>query len=440
MDAQLETTFIDCLDALAQGEPLEQVLARHPREAAQLRPLLETTAGLTRLRMEPSEAAKLRSQQKFMAQADLLRRAAPRRTLGFLPRFAIGFAAAALVALVLGTGVIAASGSALPGDPLYGVKRTVENVRLNAAINAAVHDNLQNEFAQRRRDEIGALLTAGRPQTVEFQGPIESLQTGAWIVGGLVVQVTADTAIEGMPQLDQLAQVRGETGPAGLRAISISIAPGGNPTIMPTPDFVQPTPANTPQPTSTIAPRVTPTPKPSNVPGVTVTPDATATLRPMPTPVPAVASATPEPVEVEFEGTVNTIDPTAWTVDGAVVNLLPDTEIRGSIHVGQRVKVYALRLANGQLSATRIELAEDSGPGTPPNDGGGGNQNSSNGNGDNNGNDDNGNDNGNEDNGNDNGNDDDNGNDNDNDNGNDNGNGNDNEDRGDVNGNSDSND
>ncbi len=151
MDAQLEVKLIECLDALAQGESVERILARYPQEAAQLRPLLETAAGLPALRMEPSEAAKMQSRQKFMAQADLLRRTTPRKTMGFLPRFATGFVAAGLVAVVLGTGAVAASGSALPGDPLYGLKRTVENVRLSTAGSPTQRQELQREFEQRRR-------------------------------------------------------------------------------------------------------------------------------------------------------------------------------------------------------------------------------------------------------------------------------------------------
>src|SRR5512136_1701732 len=193
MDAQLEVKLIECLDALAQGESIERLLSRYPQEAAQLRPLLETAASLPRLRMEPSEAAKMQSRQKFMAQADLLRRTTPRKTMGFLPRLATGFVAAMLVAGVLGTGAVAASGSALPGDPLYGLKRTVENAQLNLNGSAAARESLSDQFAQRRRDEVNQLLSAGRPGDVEFRGVIEALQSKAWIVSSVVVQLNADT-------------------------------------------------------------------------------------------------------------------------------------------------------------------------------------------------------------------------------------------------------
>src|SRR5512136_263424 len=221
MDAQLEARLIEGLDALAQGESVERILARYPQEAAQLRPLLETAAGLPALRLEPSEAARMQSRQKFMAQADLLRRTKPRKTMGFLPRLATGFIAATLVAGVLGTGAVAASGSALPGDPLYGLKRTVEAVQLNAASSPTKRQELQREFEQRRREETGELLDVGRKGEVDFTGTIEAIQPGAWIVSSLVVQLDAHTQIIGTPQIDRVAQVRGTTGPQGLRASSI---------------------------------------------------------------------------------------------------------------------------------------------------------------------------------------------------------------------------
>jgi hypothetical protein len=218
MNAQLEAELSECLDALAQGESLERILARYPQDAAHLRPLLETAASLPALRREPSEAAKLQSRQKFIAQAGLLRRTAPRKAMGFLPRFATGFVAAALVAGVLGAGAVAASGSALPGDPLYNLRRTVEDVRLNTAGSPAQRQELQQEFEQRRVDEANELLDARRESEVEFSGTIDVIQPKAWVVSGLVVQLDANTQIEGTPQINRLAEVHGVTGPKGLRA------------------------------------------------------------------------------------------------------------------------------------------------------------------------------------------------------------------------------
>lgn len=285
MDAQLEVKLIECLDALAQGETVERILARYPENAAQLRPLLNTAAGLPALRMEPSEAARMQSRQKFLAQADLLRRTAPRAGLGWLPRFAAGFLAVALVAVVLGAGAVAASGSALPGDPLYSLKRTVEEAQLQSAGSPAQRATLQQEFAQRRVNEANQLLAAGREGEVEFTGRINVIQPAAWVISNLVVQVDANTQISGTPQIDRLAEVRGVTGPGGLRAISISIDSAGDLAITPTPDTTpQATPTPEPTLTRTVTPTVTATPEPTR------TPPPTVTLQPTPQPTAAPVS------------------------------------------------------------------------------------------------------------------------------------------------------
>jgi hypothetical protein len=361
MDTELEMKLIECLDALAQGEAVERILARYPQEAAQLRPLLETANSLPALRMEPSEAAKIKSRQQFMAQADLLRRTAPRKRMGLLPRFVTGFAAAAVVAVVLSTGAVAASGTALPGDPLYGLKRTVEDVRLQSASSPTQRQELQHEFEQRRVDETNGLLDVGREGEVEFTGTIESIQPNAWIVSSLVVQLDANTQIVGTPQINRMAEVRGLTGPKGLRATSISIESSGELAITPTPEATEALQATeTPEPTETTAPETTTTPQPTRTPQPRATRRPTATIQP---------TATPQPVELEFTGSVTSMDTGAWSIDGTMIGVAANTEIRGSINVGQRVKVKALRFADGHLIATRIE---------PTNDGSGNNNSNSN--------------------------------------------------------------
>jgi hypothetical protein len=379
MDAQLEVKLIECLDALAQGESVERILSRYPQEAAQLRPMLMTAAGLPALRMEPSEAAKIQSRQKFIAQADLLRRTTPRKTMGFLPRLATGFIAAALVAGVLGTGAVAASGSALPGDPLYGLKRTVEDVRLNTASSPAQRQELQREFEQRRIGEANELLDAGREGEVEFTGTIEVIQPNAWIVSSLVVQLDANTQIVGTPQINRVAEVRGVTGPKGLRARSVSIESSGETEMTPTPATTEtPLVTETPEPTETTAP-------------TTTTPQPMATRQPAAIPRPTAArqpTATPQPAEVEFTGSVNALNAGTWIIDGTTVIVDNNTEIRDAINPGQRVKVKALRFPDGRLVATRIELFDGGGSNGSRNNGNQNsneNQNSNDGNSNNNG-------------------------------------------------------
>lgn len=280
MDTQFEAQLIECLDALAQGQLIDQILARFPQDAPRLRPILQTAAGLSTLRQTPSEAQKIQSRQKFLAQADQLRRSTVRRPRGFLPRLAVGFLAAALFAAVLGTGAVAASGTALPGDPLYGLKRSVENVQLSTASSPTARQELQTEFEQRRLGETETLLKAGRESTAEFSGPIEALQPDHWIIAGVTVLVDKNTVIEGMPRIKRLAEVHGVTGPGGLRATAISIESGGDSEISPTPS-----PTTTPEATRTPAEPATETPEPASEPRSVVAPvEPTETATTMPKP------------------------------------------------------------------------------------------------------------------------------------------------------------
>lgn len=343
MNVDLEIQLIEALDALDQGEALDVVLARYPESAATLRPMLTTAAALPAFRMAPSEAQKMKSRQAFLKQGAALRQASQRRpALGIVPRLATMFAAFSVAFAVLGGGAVAASGSALPGDPLYGLKRTVEDARLTFTTDAAARAILQAQFEAQRRIEANALLDAGREIEVRFNGPIESIQPDAWVVGGLVVRVDANTQISGQPQIDRLADVRGLTGRSGLRALSITLEQRADPTPAPTP---APTETRTPTPSPTPNPIVTPDPtepRPTREPGPTATPAPTA-----------------RPVSIEFTGSVNSQTATSWIIDGATIAIDANTVFKGNIGVGQRVTVQALRYANGRLLATRIELITD---------------------------------------------------------------------------------
>jgi hypothetical protein len=389
MDVALEIKLIECLSALEDGEPLERILARYPDEAAQLRPMLETAAALPRLRLEPSAEARSSSRKAFLAQAVALRRARQPEPIRFFTRPLAAFASLALALVLVGGGVVAASGSALPGDPLYGVKRLVENARLSLASGAASRDTLASQFEQERVQEVNALLDAGREAEVAFSGVIESIQPEAWVVAGVPVGIGVDTRIDGDPRVGRSAQVRGRTADGLLRATSITTGRDEveQPEITPTPSS---TPRSTPEPDDTL------TPTPTATPTLQATPSRTPTRSPTRTPTP---TATLTPFEVEFTGLVEATDVQQWTVSGVVVEIDAATEFRNNPGLGSQVQVRALNVGDGRLIALIIERLDDD-------DGGNDNQNS--------------NDNGNE-------NENDNSNSNENENGNENGNGNGNE-------------
>ncbi len=385
MDAALEIRLIESLSALEEGEPIERILSRYPEHAAQLRPLLETAAALPALRMEPSREAKSKSREAFLAQAAGLQGSTGSRRTGFFARPLMTFASLALALIIVAGGAVAASAAALPGDPLYGLKRAVEDARLSLASDVTGRGALAAQFEQERINEIAALLDAGREAEVEFAGAIESIQTDAWLVASLVVHINDGTRIDGNPQVGLRAQVQGRTLDGMLIATTIVVEPG---------DVPEPAPAPTSEPeaTATPKPEATPSPTPSRTP----TPTPTSTRTPTPT-------GTPTPFEVEFIGLVERADAQTWTVGGVVVEVNAATVFIDNPEVGRQARVRALNLGGGRLIALSIERLDDGNDNANTNDNGNGNDNE--------------NQNENE-NGNENDNDDDNGNDNVDDNGN----------------------
>lgn len=401
MDVRFETMLIECLGLLDDGEPLEAILARYPGEAEQLRPLLDVAAVLPTLSMAPSEKARISSRRAFLNQAHMLSEVAPPRRFWLPARLAIGLAALVLAFVFVG-GTVAASGSALPGEPLYSVKRVVEDTRL-LLVPQAGRPGLAAQFEQRRRDEIVRLLSERRAASVAFDAPIEAIQSGQWTIGGLPVRIDQATALFGTPGLGARAHVQGRTENGQLFATLIQIEAGTGVPPPPTPSAM-PQPTALPQPTATFLPAPTELPTATNPPSptelptatATVRPIATATRRPIPSPTatlppaptatlppaptatslppavePATATAEPVPeVEVEFSGVVESIG-TSWRVSGTTFEVDGATEIRGTINVGDTVRVRGVRLPDGRVIARRIERRDDSQNSGGSNSGGG---------------------------------------------------------------------
>jgi hypothetical protein len=136
-----------------------------PPDTDDLRLLAELAVDLRRdLAPRPVDSA--RRQRVWARLAPRLEK--PRR--GWLPSFRPAYVLAALaVAIVctLGTTTAYASGGALPGDPLYAVKRGVEQARLVISTTEAGDAALMAAFADRRVAEIEQLAAFGRWDDVQ---------------------------------------------------------------------------------------------------------------------------------------------------------------------------------------------------------------------------------------------------------------------------------
>src|SRR5205814_10127122 len=71
-----------------------------------------------------------------------------------------GLAAMGLIALLV-SATVTASAAALPGEPLYGVKRAAEEAQLSLATDGEQRAGLRLELADRRLDEAVQLVARG---------------------------------------------------------------------------------------------------------------------------------------------------------------------------------------------------------------------------------------------------------------------------------------
>jgi hypothetical protein len=114
------------------------------------------------------------------------------------PRLATSLAIA-LIFLLSGTGLVSASNGALPGDSLYPVKRTWEDVRLMLVVNPTSREQLESKFEQERLQEVDELLVEKRPETINFAGIVTDQIGDQWVVSGISVQITPSSRLPLVP-------------------------------------------------------------------------------------------------------------------------------------------------------------------------------------------------------------------------------------------------
>ena len=222
-----------CLKEIENGASLEAVLARYPDQAGKLRPILKASIQARRMAAsDPSPEVIRTGRAKLMQHAAELRggRKSPlrKRVIPVFQRLALSFSLTA-VFLLSGTGLVGASSSALPGENLYPVKRTWEDVRLLFVFDSDAHDALQSHFENERLNEVSELLAEGRDETIQFAG-IYTLIDDTTYISNLPVVISAKTQLPAQGLEDGvLVSVSGYTNANGVVEIdSITLLPPGS--------------------------------------------------------------------------------------------------------------------------------------------------------------------------------------------------------------------
>ncbi|MBI2855558.1 MAG: DUF4382 domain-containing protein [Chloroflexi bacterium] len=175
MPKSFGTILDDCLELILSGQSdLEGCLARYPQHRERLRELLEPALLLRQETLTPPSADTLRRGRSRLLQAvqqgrfSRAARGPAQRVWAMIAHpFCrgrlrwVGAMATVVALLVVGGGVTAASGDAVPGDALYPVKKATERVRLAFAFSDARQARLQIGLAERRIEEMVELAERG---------------------------------------------------------------------------------------------------------------------------------------------------------------------------------------------------------------------------------------------------------------------------------------
>jgi hypothetical protein len=323
MSREIEVILDECLAWLAAGASLDSCLARYPDRAEELRPLLELTLAVRatpapqarpaavhagRQRMLKTAAAKQRSQavsksglSRYAERIIIRITGKENPDMKLVTRLAL--ATFVVAVLIVGGGVTAASANALPGDALYPVKLTVDDLRLSLTGDPAARAQLEQQLQAARQQEVQAVLQQRRATDVHFTGILTAQEQSSWIVGGLRINLDASTQVIGQPTIGAMAEVWASTQPDGT-ILARRLAVRGAPAMTPTP-HLSPLPTPTRMPTHEPTHPPMPTHEPTHDPMPTMMPTVMLTHEPTHEPMP-----THEPTHEPMPTHEPTLEPT----------------------------------------------------------------------------------------------------------------------------------
>lgn len=207
-----ETLFDHAVQRLISGEALSEIIKDLPDEmkdllrvAAEIQAIPEQTS----LNLQKQAAHK----HKFLAQAVEQKTNSPFSIfLNLVPRLAILFLVIGISLTLTGL----ASAQSIPGDVLYGVKRTFEQVQLNLTNDSAEKVQLEEVFDARRVREVQKMFASQRRDTVQFAGWLEISVKGRASVEELHLILPSDSTIPLHQLGSSYVEVEGVLQPDGI--------------------------------------------------------------------------------------------------------------------------------------------------------------------------------------------------------------------------------
>ncbi len=180
MAKKIEEAFNDCFERLMSGESLDSCVNSYPEFAEELDVMLRTVFDVKRKAypVQPSPEFKYWSRVRLQGvQSYLDRQPAPSQPFfsGLRANLAIALASF-LVIIIVSSSTAFASSTALPDQPLYGIKLAVEQSQLALTTSDSKKAELYARLVEKRAEEIAAMANQGKSDKVDSTTAIMNYQ------------------------------------------------------------------------------------------------------------------------------------------------------------------------------------------------------------------------------------------------------------------------
>jgi uncharacterized protein DUF5667/uncharacterized protein DUF5666 len=351
-----------CLLEIEQGADVDTVLFPYPEFADELRPILEASIKAMDMARDPSIAMVQINRAELLRRATVMREAKAKSTgiwFTSLRRLSVTVAVLAIL-FISGTGLVHASSTTIPGDNLYPVKRTWEDVLLLFTINPQQREQMEVAQENERLDELNELFTERRSVQVDFSGYVTRLNGNEWRVAAISVLVLPQTILPNEPiSVGSAVRVIGVTqSDQTVLAERIELLPTGTklPEVKDPETNIEEENSDTQTPqvddnsnsgSENEAPQIDVTKTPSEdsyqIPNV----DSTSTPK---------VESTSEQKSFEFEGVLQSFDNNIWVISGRSINVGSAT-IEGTPAIGATAKVAGYKTSSGDIVVTKVEVS-----------------------------------------------------------------------------------
>lgn len=335
-----------CLQEIERGTDVDTVLFRYPEFAEELRPILETAAkAKNAVVSDPTPDVVRRNRAKVLQHAAQIREANSQPMRGFwsvsIRRALVSLAVIAML-FISGTGLVRAASTTLPGDNLYPVKRTWEDMRVLFTFDVRAREALEVQHENERLKELSQLFREGRSAKVDFIGAVTNQDGDVWLVSNIKVVISAQTDLhDGAISHGDIVRVRGVTrSDWTVLAERVDLLNAG----VPLPDLGD----DSPEPERENNGNQNESNENNSDPGSGNDSSANDSND----------NSDFDPEEVSLEGTVDSVNGNIVVIDGQPMNI-STADVRGTPAAGRRVKVEGYYNASGIFIVTRIEFLED---------------------------------------------------------------------------------